>query len=107
MPRSATFLAGAATVLVAVAKLIWLARSEVHERQGAFVLLRTVLSNLLLIRFLILGAGLLVLPFVQARWATILIALALVAGECLGRYLFFVSVVPTNIATEYLSAEAA
>lgn len=104
---SATFFAGAAAVLVAAVKLIWLAKSEVHERQGAFLLLRTVLSNLLLIRFLILGAGLLVLPFVQARWATILIALALVAGECLGRYLFFVSVVPTNIATEYLSAEAA
>ena len=107
MTRSVTSFAGLATALVGVLKILYLARSEVHEKQGAFVLLRTLLSNLLLIRFLMLGAGLLVLPFVQGNWATILIALALITSEFFGRYLFFVSVVPTNIATEYLSAEAA
>ena len=107
LTRSVTFLAGSATVLVAGLKILWLARSKVHERQGAFVLLRTVLANRLFLRFLLLGVGLLILPFARANWATILTALVLIAGEFLGRYLFFVSVVPTNIATEYLSAEAA
>jgi formate dehydrogenase iron-sulfur subunit len=31
----------------------------------------------------------------------------LVAGEFVGRYLFFVSVVPSNIASGYLAQEAA
>jgi formate dehydrogenase iron-sulfur subunit len=107
LTRSVTFLAGTATVLAAGLKILWLARSEVHERQGAFVLLRTVLANRLFLRFLLLGVGLLTLPFAQTNWATILTALVFIAGEFMGRYLFFVSVVPTNIATEYLSAEAA
>jgi DMSO reductase anchor subunit len=107
LTRSVTLLAGSATVLVAGLKILWLARSAVHERQGAFVLLRTVLANRLFLRFLLLGVGLLILPFAQANWTTILTAVVLIAGEFLGRYLFFVSVIPTNIATEYLSAEAA
>ena len=41
------------------------------------------------------------------RSIAVLTALVLIAGEFLSRYLFFVSVVPTNIATEYLSVEAA
>src|SRR6266700_2353162 len=105
--RWAAFCAGAATLFVAGLKILWLVRSEVHERRGAYALLRAVLANQLQLRFLFLSAGLLMLPFVRARWATVLAALVLIAGEFLGRYLFFVSVVPTNIASEYLSVEAA
>ncbi len=107
LTRSATLFAGSAALLVAGLKIIWLARSKLHERRGACSLLLTVLANRLLLRFLFLSAGLLMLPFVQAGWASVLTALVLIAGEFLGRYLFFVSVVPTNIATEYLSVEAA
>src|SRR6266567_187032 len=107
LTRTATFFAGLTTLLVAGLKIVWLAQSEVHERRGAFSLLFTVLANRLLMRFLFLCAGLLMLPFVQASWATVLTALVLIAGEFSSRYLYFVSVVPTNIATEYLSAEAA
>jgi formate dehydrogenase iron-sulfur subunit len=105
--RSAACLAGAATLLVAGLKILWLAHSEVHEQRGAYALLHTVLANRLLLRILLLGVGLLLLSFAEASWAKVLTTLVLIAGEFLGRYLFFVSVVPTNIATEYLSAEAA
>lgn len=94
-------------MLVAGLKILWLAHSEVHEQRGAYALLHTVLANRLLLRILLLGVGLLLLSFAEASWAKVLTTLVLIAGEFLGRYLFFVSVVPTNIATEYLSAEAA
>jgi len=105
--QTAILLAGIATVIASICKLVWLARSEVHERRGVYSLLFAVLSNPLLLRFLLLSAGLLMLPFALSNWAAIPIAVALIAGEFVGRYLFFVSVVPTNIATEYLTAEAA
>ena len=104
---SHSFVAGIAILLVGGLKIVWLARSEVHERRGAYSLLFTVLCNSLLLRFALLSAGLLMLPFAQSRWTAVPVALALMAGEFVGRYLFFVSVVPTNIATEYLSVEAA
>jgi DMSO reductase anchor subunit len=72
-----------------------------------FTLLFTVLSNLLILRFLLLSAGLLLVPFALSRWTALPVALLLIAGEFVSRYLFFVSVVPSNIATEYLSMEAA
>ena len=107
MTRSVALIAGVTTLFVEVAKLVWLAGSKVHERRGAYVLLSTVLSNLLLTRFLLLCSGLLTLSLAESVWARVTAAIVLIAGEFVGRYLFFVSVVPTNIATEYLSAEAA
>ena len=105
--QEATIIAGIATILAGGLKIAWLARSEVHERRGAYALLFTALSNLLLVRFLLLGGALLMVPFAQSRWTAVPVTLALIAGEFVSRYLFFVSVVPTNIATEYLSVEAA
>ncbi len=55
--QEATIIAGIATILAGGLKIAWLARSEVHERRGAYTLLFTALSNLLLVRFLLLGAG--------------------------------------------------
>ncbi len=63
--------------------------------------------TILLVRFLLLSGALLMVPFAQSRWTAVPVTLALIAGEFVSRYLFFVSVVPTNIATEYLSVEAA
>jgi formate dehydrogenase iron-sulfur subunit len=107
LTQTVTICAGLATVLVGVLKIIWLARSKVHELQGAYSLLITVLSNRFLLRFVLLSTGLILLPFALTSWILVPIALALIAGEFMSRYLFFVSVVPTNIATEYLVAEAA
>jgi DMSO reductase anchor subunit len=59
------------------------------------------------VRLLLLCGSLLLLGFSHNTWMDLCIALTLIAGEFVGRYLFFVSVVPSNIATEYLSVEAA
>jgi formate dehydrogenase iron-sulfur subunit len=91
----------------AAIKLTWLARSRVHELHGTWQLLSTVFSNHLLIRFLLQGVGLALLPLSAAAWIRIAVALLMIAGECIGRYLFFVTVVPTNMASEYLAQEAA
>ncbi len=107
MARSGTFIAGITTLLVAALKILSLARSEAHERRSSYALLHTVLLNRLQLRLLLLGTGLLMSAFAQAEWAIVLTVLVLICGEFLGRYLFFVSVVPTNMATDYLSVEAA
>jgi formate dehydrogenase iron-sulfur subunit len=105
--RSATAIAGLGTLLVAGFKMFWLGRSNIHELRGAFRLLTTVLSGRLLWRIVASITGLILLQFAHNRWTAIPAACALIAGEFLGRYLFFVSVVPTNMATGYLSTEAA
>jgi DMSO reductase iron-sulfur subunit len=105
--QRAVIVTGIATILAAGMKMVWLARSSAHERRGVFILLFTVLSNLLMLRLLLLSAGLLLVPFAQTRWMAVPVALLLIAGEFVSRYLFFVSVVPSNIATEYLSMESA
>jgi formate dehydrogenase iron-sulfur subunit len=105
--QSATMFAGIATLLVGGLKIVWLARSEVHELRGVSQLLFTVLSTRLLLRYVLLGTGLFLLPFAKSHWTSVPIAIAMITGEFVSRYLFFVSVVPTNMATEYLSAEAA
>jgi DMSO reductase anchor subunit len=107
LTQSATMFAGLTTLFVGGLKVVWLVRSDVHELRGASRLLFTVLSSRLLLRYLLLGTGLFLLPFAKTHWTSVPIALAIIAGELVGRYLFFVSVVPTNMATEYLSAEAA
>lgn len=99
--------AGVATVHLCCLKVYWLARSGRSELQGTYSLLFTVLANKLLLRFMLLGAALLLLPFVRTGISALPVALLLIASEFIGRYLFFVSVVPSNIATGYLAAEAA
>ena len=105
--HTTTVLLGAAVFLVGTLKLAWLGRSSVHELQGAFTLLFTVLNNGLIVRLSLLIAGTLLAALVPGLWSAMAAGLLLIAGEFLSRYLFFVSVVPTNTATEYLYAEAA
>ena len=88
-------------------KLVRLGLSRMHELHGSWQLLTTVFSNRLLVRILLPCAGLALLPFAAAAWIRIAIALLMIAGEFIGRYLFFVTVVPTNMASEYLAQEAA
>ena len=88
-------------------KLARLACSQVHELHGSWQLLTTVFSNHLLVRLLMTGAGLALLPFAEVAWIRVASAALMIGGEFIGRYLFFVTVVPTNMATEYLAQEAA
>jgi len=105
--HTAIFFAAIATFLAGCCRIVWLARSKAHERRGTFTLLFTVLANLLTLRMLLLCGALLLLTLFQNTWLNMGIALMLISEEFIGRYLFFVSVVPSNIATEYLSVEAA
>ncbi|MGH9561535.1 MAG: dimethyl sulfoxide reductase anchor subunit family protein [Terracidiphilus sp.] len=88
-------------------KLLRLGRSRIHELHGSWQLLNTTFSNHLLMRFLLPCVGVALLPLGAEAWVRIAIALLMISGEFIGRYLFFVSVVPTNMASEYLAQEAA
>ncbi len=88
-------------------KLARLARSRVHELHSSWQLLTTVFSNRLLIRIALPFVGLALLPLSPVEWISTAIGVLMIAGEFLGRYLFFVSVVPTNMASGYLAQEAA
>ena len=77
--------------------IFWLTRSDVFELRASAVLLSGRLQRPFLIRLAILvGSGTALL--VASGWIVLAIA---VAGECLGRWLFFVSVVPKNTAAAF------
>jgi formate dehydrogenase iron-sulfur subunit len=64
------------------------------------------LQNLFVIRIAVLAVAGVVLPLIATRTSIIAVAFAAaLAGEWLGRYLFFVSVVPKNIAAAFTSGE--
>jgi len=99
-----------ATLIVAVTNLLkmtWCALSSMHELNTSWQLLSTVLANKVYLRFALLMGGLFLLLAADPRWAQFLGASMILAGEFTGRYLFFVSVVPMNIASDYLTREAA
>jgi formate dehydrogenase iron-sulfur subunit len=100
---AAATMAGAQFVLLAVRFLRCIA-SDSLELKGTARLLSTVLAKHLVARGVLLAAGAIVLPLIVAPPA---IALALAVGaEVLGRYLFFVSVVPKHMATPYVPVES-
>lgn len=89
-------------------KLLWLARSDVHEMRASSLLLSGSLRYQLLARLALLVLGGVVLPLVSTSAAAAVAALLLaLSGEILGRWLFFVSVVPKNIAASFLGGRAA
>jgi len=102
--RLAAVVGASAQLTAQLLKFLWLSRSEVFELRASSLLLSGRLRNLFLTRLAILAvAG--VLPLVATRgWIPVAFAVAL-AGEWLGRYLFFVSVVPKNIAAAFTSGE--
>lgn len=88
-------------------RLAWLAYSRTHELHGTWQLLSTALSTNLLLRFLLLIGGAILITAAGGRWTQLAGASFIVIGEFISRYLFFVSVVPTNMASGYLAQEAA
>jgi formate dehydrogenase iron-sulfur subunit len=96
---------GAAQLLTQVLKFLWLSRSEKFELRASALLLSGRLQNAFLARLGVLIIAGIVLPLTaRSHWATVAaLALALV-GEWLGRWLFFVSVVPKNIAAAFTAA---
>ncbi len=100
-------LSGLLCLLVLVVKLVWLARSSTQELYGSWQLLSTTLANRVALRVALLIAGLWLSAIGTDMKVRICAALVLVAGEFVGRYVFFVSVVPTSIASGFLPQEAA
>src|SRR2546425_7222639 len=95
-PLTAFAVAGAvAQLLNQGLKFLWMIRSDEFELQGSARLLSADLQNLFLARFGLLVAGGVVLPLVG--YSLVGVALAL-AGGLVGRYLFFVRVVPRDMA---------
>jgi DMSO reductase anchor subunit len=87
-------------------KLLWLSRSEVFELRASSLMLSGRLQSLFVTRMAVLAVAGVVLPLVATReWVIATSFVAALAGEWLGRYLFFVSVVPKNMAAGFASGE--
>lgn len=99
--------AALAAVAIVAAKLLRLARSPRYELYASWQLLSTLLLNKLILRIALLLAGTWLLAAGASPGLRVMAFGSLLAGEFLGRYLFFVSVVPSNIASSYLAQEAA
>lgn len=90
---------GAAQLLTQVLKFLWLTRSEQFELRGSALLLSGRLQRQFLVRLFLLVAAIM-LSLMPGIPSAIVLLLAL-AGELLGRWLFFVGVVPKNIAAAF------
>jgi formate dehydrogenase iron-sulfur subunit len=98
---------GAAQLLTQAGKFLWLSQSDAFELRSSSALLAGRLRTLFTLRLAILIAAGIVVPIAShsPRLLGAAFAAAL-AGEFLGRYLFFVSVVPKNIAAAFTSADS-
>ena len=95
---------GAAQFIVQAGKFLWLSQSEVFELRSSSVLLAGRLRALFVARLAILIVAGIAIPLKASSPSVLAGAFTmLLAGEMLGRYLFFVSVVPKNIATAFTS----
>lgn len=96
-----------AVCVVTACKLIWLANSSVHELFSSWQLHKMYLARLLALRLTLLIVGGWFISIASSEGLSIFAAGLILSGEMMGRYLFFVSVVPTDIARGYLAGEAA
>lgn len=88
-------------------KSIWLATSSSHELFASWQLHKMLLSGRVALRIIALIAGSWLISVTPREWLHVFAIAVIFYGEFIGRYLFFVSVVPTNIASSYLAREAA
>ncbi len=96
--------AAALQLLNQAVKFLAMTASDTFELQASARLLSTVLASRLLARGGLLIAGGIVLPLLSNRPLLLLAGFVLaLAGEIIGRHLFFVSVVPKNMAASYLA----
>lgn len=96
--------AASAQLFNLVTRLVELSTSDEFELRATARLLGNDLKIWLVARIALLVAGGIVLPLLHLPAVALLAA---TAGELAGRYLFFVSVVPRNMAASFLRKEAA
>ena len=114
LAAAAVAMTGAQLVLI-VLRFFRLIASDGVELRGTARLLSTTLASRLIARGVLLVMGGMVLPLLWgggvgsgwwSAWGITGLGLALaLGGEVLGRYLFFVSVVPKHMAAPYLPVE--
>jgi len=93
---------GAAQLLTQTLKFLWMSRSEQLELRASALLLSARLRQAFLLRLGLLVAAGIVLPLEADSGILAIAALTLaLGGELLGRWLFFVSVVPKSIAAAF------
>ena len=96
---------GGAQLLTQVLKFLCLSRSEQYELRASALLLSGRLKSVFLIRLAILVIAGIVLPVnAHSHWITAAAFALALAGEWIGRWLFFVSVVPKNIAAAFTAS---
>jgi DMSO reductase iron-sulfur subunit len=101
---AAAVVAAGAQLLNQAIRFFWMTASDSFELQASARLLSTTLAFKFVLRCALLIVGGIVLPLLWPHPFVTCISLALaLGGEILGRYLFFVSVVPKNMAASYLS----
>lgn len=99
---------GSAQLITQALKFLWLSRSEVFELRATSLLLSGQLQTAFLLRLaLLIGAGIVAPLIASSGPANVAVLLAALAGEWLGRWLFFVSVVPKNMAASFTSMRSA
>jgi DMSO reductase iron-sulfur subunit len=104
--RVAGVAGGAGQLITQLLKFFWLSRSEVFELRASSLLLSGRFKNLFLTRLgILVAAGVLMSWVARHGWPLAIAFIAALGGEWLGRYLFFVSVVPKNIAAAFTSGE--
>ena len=97
--------AAAAQLLNHAIRFLRLNASDSFERQSSARLLSTVLAWRLILRGALLIAGGIAMPLLfSTRLGLAAAFVTALVGEILGRYLFYVSVVPKNIAASYIGA---
>ncbi len=99
--RLAAVAGGTAQLLTQTMKFLRLTRSEQFELRASATLLSGRLQQQFLVRLGLLVAAGIALPLVGASMPALVLALT---GELLGRWLFFVSVVPKNMAAAFTTA---
>jgi DMSO reductase anchor subunit len=94
---------GAASQLITqTAKFLWLTQSEIFELRASSLLLSRRFRAAFLTRLGLLVIAGMVLPLALESQVAVIAAFALsLAGEWLGRWLFFVTVVPKNMAAAF------
>ena len=104
----AAVVAAGSELAVLALRFFRLSASDVIEMQSSARLLATQLSRWLVLRGALLVVGGIGLPLFSRHPIVLGLALVLaLGGELLGRYLFFVSVVPKHMTAPYLGSEAA
>jgi formate dehydrogenase iron-sulfur subunit len=104
---AAAAMAGCQLILLAL-KFFRLSGSDAVELQASSRLLATTLRTPLIMRGVLLAVGGIAMPLFTSHPVVTWIAFALaLAGEIVGRYLFFVSAVPKHLSAPYLGVEAA